>query len=159
MFLTDESGKERQMAKKTDLIGYCGIYCATCPAYTQNVATLAGDLGKELRQNKFGKYADYLAKMPGLKAFENYEKGSELLKVMAKMRCKGCKTGGGSADCKIRICAKQDKFAGCWQCSELKTCGKFEELRQSGDKTYLKNLRMIQKSGLAGFVKKACKKA
>ncbi|MGA2914733.1 MAG: DUF3795 domain-containing protein [Sedimentisphaerales bacterium] len=146
------------MAKKTDLIGYCGIYCATCPGYTQSVANLAKDLGKELHQYKFDKCADFLAKMPGLEAFKNYEKGCELLKAMAALRCPGCRDGGGGPDCKIRICAKQKGFAGCWQCSELKTCKNFKLLEQSGDKTYIKNLRIIRKSGPAAFVKKVSKR-
>jgi hypothetical protein len=35
------------MAKKQDLIGYCGLYCGDCPGYTQTVANLARDLRKQ----------------------------------------------------------------------------------------------------------------
>ena len=66
------------MAKKTDLIAYCGTYCLDCPSYTQVVADLAQDLRKELRRQKFDKYADMLAKMPKLAAFRHYDKGYEL---------------------------------------------------------------------------------
>ncbi len=40
------------MPKKIDLIGYCGLYCGTCPDYTQTVANLTRDLRKELRSGK-----------------------------------------------------------------------------------------------------------
>lgn len=62
------------MARKTDLIGYCGLYCPDCPSYTQEVADLARDLRKVLRHQKFNKSAPMLAKMPAFKAFKNYEK-------------------------------------------------------------------------------------
>jgi hypothetical protein len=153
MFWIVDSERNGQMAKKTNLIGYCGLYCATCPGYTQIAANLAKELRAELKKGKFDKAADYLAKMPGLEAFKNYEKCYEMLKAMATLRCPGCRKGGGGPDCKIRICAKQKGFAGCWQCSKLKTCKNFKALEQSGDKTYIKNLRMIERLGLAGFVK------
>jgi hypothetical protein len=140
------------MAKKTSLISYCGLYCATCPGYTQIAANLAKDLRAELRHGKFDKVADFLAKIPAFVAFKYYEQGYELLGAMTKLRCKGCKNGGGPADCKIRKCAKQKGFAGCWRCDELKTCKKLKILEQGGDKTYIKNLRKIRELGVEGFV-------
>ena len=38
------------MAKKQDLIGYCGLYCGYCVGDTLTVADLAGDLRKLKRQ-------------------------------------------------------------------------------------------------------------
>lgn len=145
------------MAKKTDLIAYCGLYCGTCACYTQDAANLAKDLGKELHKHKFAKYADYLAKLPGLGAFENYAEFSELLKVVETLRCKGCETSG-PAGCKIRTCARQKRLAGCWECEKM-VCGKFDALKKSGDRTYIKNLREIRKSGPAAFVKKQTRQA
>jgi hypothetical protein len=51
------------MAKKADLIGYCGLYCGDCSGYTQTVADLSRDLRKELRRNRFDKMADALANL------------------------------------------------------------------------------------------------
>ncbi len=147
------------MAKKTDLIGYCGIYCATCPGYTQIPANLAKELRAELKKGKFDKIADFLAKIPVFGAFRYFKQGFELLGAISKLRCPGCRKGGGGPDCKIRICAKQKGFVGCWQCSELKTCKKFKPLEQSGDKAYIKNLRIIRKTGPAGFVRQVGRKA
>jgi hypothetical protein len=141
------------MTKKTSLIAYCGLYCATCPAYTQVVADLAKDLRVELKKGKFDKVADFLAKMPAFNAFKHYEQGYELLGAMTKMRCKSCKSGGGWSGCKIRKCAKQKELAGCWQCDEFETCGKLKILEESGDTTYLKNLRKIRRWGTERFVK------
>jgi hypothetical protein len=141
------------MAKKTDLIGYCGLYCATCPGYTQIPANLAKELRAELKKGKFEGAADFLAKMPAFGAFKYYKQGYDLLGAIAKLRCKGCKTGGGSAACKIRKCAKEKKFSGCWQCGKFEACKKFIFLLESNDKTYLKNLRKIKRQGPAKFVK------
>ena len=141
------------MAKKTDLIAYCGLYCATCPAYTQVAANLAKNLRAELKKGKFDKVADFLSKIPVFAAFKHYGQGYELLGAITKMRCgRGCKGGGGGPDCKIRICAKQKGLAGCWGCDKLEGCKKLKILEESGDTTPIKNLRKIRRLGPAGFV-------
>lgn len=141
------------MAKKTDLISYCGLYCATCPGYTQVPANLAKELMTELKKSKIDTVSDVLAKMPGFGAFRYYKQGSELLDAITKLRCKGCKSGGGSSACKIRICAKKKKFTGCWQCGKFEDCKKFAFLAEGNDVSYLKNLRRITKIGPARFVR------
>jgi hypothetical protein len=141
------------MTKKTDLIGYCGLYCATCPGFTQIPADLAKEQMTGLKKWKLDKAADLLAKMPAFSGFKYYKQGVELLGAISKLRCQGCKKGGGSPACKIRICAKQNKFAGCWQCDKMETCKNFAFLLEDSGKTYLKNLRKIRKSGPARFVK------
>jgi len=35
------------MAKRTDLIGYCGLYCGDCAAHTQTVANLIQGIYEE----------------------------------------------------------------------------------------------------------------
>jgi len=142
------------MAAKTNLIGYCGLYCGECPSLTQEIADLAKTLRKELRHHKFAKYADVLARMPGFEPFKNYEACYELLGTMMKLRCKDCcKLGGGSATCPIKKCARRHKFEGCWQCEEFETCATLKVLEQGGDLTHLKNLRKIRREGPARFVK------
>jgi len=44
--------------KKINLIGYCGMYCGDCPAYTQKMADLARDLRAEFRLYRIGRMAD-----------------------------------------------------------------------------------------------------
>jgi hypothetical protein len=143
------------MVKKTDLIGYCGLYCGTCPSYTQVAADLARDLRTELRKGKFGESADFIAKMPAFAAFKNYKKGYDLLGAIMKIRCKNgfCRPGGWDGRCKIRKCARQKKLAGCWQCDRFEECKYLKLLEQVGDTTHLKNLRKIRRLGPAGFVK------
>jgi len=142
------------VSKKVDLIGYCGLYCGTCPGYTQTVANLAKDLRRELRSGKFDKAAPALAKIPDFKAFKHYQKACDLLSTMMKMRCnKACKSGGGSAQCPIKKCAKKKGLKGCWQCDDFVSCKKLKGLEEFGETTYLKNLRKIKRQGPAAFVR------
>ena len=145
------------MTKRTEMIGYCGLYCGTCPAFTGSMARPARELRGELRRNKCDKAASCLAKIPGLEAFQHYEQLNALLVTLAKMRCrKPCRAGGGSAACRVRTCAKDRGLAGCWECGEFAGCKTLRTLEEFGDidRTYLKNLRKIKKHGPAAFAKR-----
>jgi hypothetical protein len=143
------------MAKKTDLIAYCGHYCGTCPAHTQEVAELTKNLRSRLRKDKFDKYASVLAKVPAFKAFKHYDKGCDLLNALMKMRCKNgtCRDGGWSLSCKIKKCAEKKGLLGCWQCDDFPTCKTLKVLEEGDDKTHLRNLRKIKRIGPAAFVR------
>lgn len=143
------------MAKKTELIAYCGLYCGDCPSYTQEVADLAKDLRSKLRHQKFDKYAPVLAKMPAFKAFKHYDKGCDLLNALMKIRCKNktCRTGGWSSSCKIKKCAQKKGLDGCWQCDDFPTCKTLKVLEEGGHTTHLRNLRKLKRFGPAAFVK------
>ncbi len=141
------------MAKKTELIGNCGLYCYECPSYTQKVANLARDLRKQLRKDELDKYSDMMAEMPGFEAFKNYGQGIKLLEALKKIRCKGCKAGGWDGTCKIRKCVKQKNYKGCWQCEIFESCEKLKPLEDGEANIHLKNLRKIKKIGTSAFVK------
>jgi hypothetical protein len=142
------------MAKKQDMIAYCGLYCGDCFGHTQKIADLARDLRKELRRYRFDKMADMLAQVSSFKEFKNYEKCYSLLGTMVKMRCiKTCRGNGGPPECGIRNCARKKKLDGCWQCDDLETCEKLKILEPHHGPAYLKNLRKIKKQGPAAFIK------
>jgi len=142
------------MSKKTDLIGYCGLYCGDCAGQTQTVANLARDLRKELRHHRFGQMADMLAKVPIFKEFKDYDKCYNLLGTMMKMRCKkACRGNGGPPKCKIRQCSRKKKLMGCWQCDDFQTCEKLKFLEMHHGVAHLKNLRKLKKQGPAAFLK------
>jgi len=142
------------MAKKTDLIGYCGMYCGDCVGQTQTVANLAKDLRAELRRYKFQDTAKDFAKIPIFKEFKDYDKCYNLLGTMMKMRCnKTCRGGGGPPDCKIRICCRNKGIKGCWLCKDFPTCDTLSFLEVHHGKAHLKNLRKIKKLGPITFLK------
>ena len=143
-----------RMAKKQDLIAYCGLYCGDCPGQTQTVANLARDLRKELRRYRYDKMAELMAQVPFFKEFEHYDKCYSLLGTMVKMRCnKACRGNGGPPHCKIRDCARKKKLDGCWQCDDFTTCEKLSFLETNHGVAQLKNLRKLKRQGPAEFVK------
>jgi len=50
--------------KNSPLVTYCGLCCLDCHGHTGKIADLARDLRKELRQAKYEKFADAIAKAP-----------------------------------------------------------------------------------------------
>jgi hypothetical protein len=143
------------MAKKTELIGYCGAYCPDCPSHTQEVADLARDLRKVLRRQKIGEYVDMMAEMPGFEAFKHYKKGYELLGALMKIRCKNkyCRAGGWGGRCKIKACARKKGFRGCWECEKFEDCETLHLLEEGDDAPHLKNLRKLKRMGPTAFVR------
>jgi hypothetical protein len=146
--------KECAMAKKQDLIGYCGLHCGDCPGYTQTVANLAGDLREQLRRDRFSEMADMMAKVPVFKEFKHYDNCYNLLGTMMKLRCKKtCRGNGGPPKCKIRSCSRKKGLEGCWQCDDFSTCEKLKILEPGHGVAHLKNLRKIKRQGPAAFLK------
>ena len=103
------------------LITYCGLHCGDCPNHSGEIADLARDLRKKLREYHFERVAPGLATF--FKPFANYEPCYETLGAMVKLRCKrGCCDNGGPPQCKIRNCCRKHDFHGCWQCTDFETC-------------------------------------
>lgn len=141
------------MAESKDLVAYCGLYCGDCVGYKGKVADLARDLRKELRTAKFDKTAEFLSTISFFEVFKNYEACYEVLGALVKFRCrKSCKGGGGPPFCKMRKCCQKKGIEGCWQCDEFETCEKLDFLKPSHGEAHLKNLRILKKKGIDGFI-------
>ena len=134
-----------------DLIAYCGLYCGECINYKGEIADLARDLRKKLREGKFDRVAQGLSDF--FKEFKNYEQCYEVLGAMVKLRCKkACQGGGGPPFCKMRICCQKKGIEGCWECEESDTCEKLDFLKPIHEDAHLKNLRKLQKQGIDKFL-------
>lgn len=132
------------------LVAYCGLYCGDCFNYKGEIADLARDLRKKLREENFGVASQGLAKY--FKAFADYERCYTVLGAMVRLRCKrGCRNGGGNPGCRPRKCCQQKNITGCWECSEFETCIKLDFLKPIHDDEHLKNLRKLKKSSMAGL--------
>ncbi|MBN1805358.1 MAG: DUF3795 domain-containing protein [Sedimentisphaerales bacterium] len=140
------------MTRKTDLIGYCGLYCGDCTGYTQTVANSAKDLRTELKRHRFAQIAPVLAKVPVFKEFKDYDKCYNLLGTMTKIRCTTCRGNGGPPKCEVRRCCRKKKIQGCWECNDFAACEKLKFLEQNHGAAHLKNLRKIKKQGPKAFV-------
>ncbi len=142
------------MTNDNELVAYCGLYCGDCFGHKGNIADLARDLRKELRQAKFDKFAKEISQYPFAKVFEHYQECYDVLGAMVKFRCKrACKNGGGPPFCKMRKCCQKNGYNGCWECAEFETCEKLDFLSAVHDDAHIKNLRKIKKKGLEEFLK------
>jgi hypothetical protein len=141
------------MPNEKDLVAYCGLYCGDCYRFQGKIADLARDLRKELRQAKFGNTAEKLSQNSFFAAFKNYPQCYEVLGEMVKLRCKRtCHGGGGPLVCKIRECCQKKDIPGCWECDEFESCKKLDFLQEYHNDAYLKNLRILKKSGVNNFI-------
>lgn len=136
------------MPKNKNLIAYCGLYCGDCLFYKGEIADLARDLRKVLRQEKFERVTKSI---PFIK---HYKECYETLGVMVRLRCKkGCLAGGGNPFCKIRRCAQKKRFRGCWECDEFQSCKKLATLEVAHKDEHIKNIKAIKKLGLRKLLK------
>ena len=139
------------MDEQEKALAYCGLYCGECIMYKGEIADMARDLRKKLRQNKFDKVAAGISTF--FKDFADYPRCYKVLGAMVKLRCrKVCQDGGGNPFCKIRTCCNKKQIKGCWECDDFETCNKLDFLKAvHGDSTY-KNMRKIRKSGMEAFL-------
>lgn len=135
------------------LVAYCGLCCLDCHAYTQKIPSLARDLRKELRRVHYEKFADTLSCIPFARGFENYRQCYEILGLMMKFRCnKGCRGGGGPPFCQIRKCCQEKSLAGCWECDANYGCQTLDFLSATHGNAHRKNLAVLKKKGIKGFL-------
>lgn len=139
------------MSEDKNLIANCGLYCGDCVNHKGEIADLARDLRKKLREAEFARTAQGLSKF--FKEFKNYEQCYEVLGAMVRLRCKRtCRDNGGPPQCKIRNCCQKKDIQGCWECEEFETCEKLDFLQPIHQDAHLKNLRKIKKQGTDKFL-------
>lgn len=138
--------------KDKDLIACCGLYCGDCLNHKGEIADMARDLRKKLRETKFDRVAVGLSKY--FKEFNDYEQAYAVMGAMVRLRCKrACRNGGGNPSCKIRTCCRKKGLNGCWECAEYEACAKFESLEPIHNDANLKNLKKINQDGIDSFLR------
>ena len=139
---------------KDDVVAYCGLCCLDCHGHTQKIPYLARDLRKELRRVHYEKFAGTISSLPFGSAFKNYQECYDALGLMMKFRCsKGCRNGEAPPFCQIRKCCQEKGLEGCWDCDVYIECEKLDFLKANHGDAHLKNLALIKKKGIDGFVK------
>ncbi|MDY6833596.1 MAG: DUF3795 domain-containing protein [Chloroflexota bacterium] len=139
------------MADSTETIGYCGLCCDDCFNRKGEIADLARDLRKKLREAKFERVSQGLSQY--FKEFEQYDQCYEVLGAMVRLRCNRlCREGGGNPSCKARTCCKKKGRQGCWECDVFETCQKLDFLKPIHEDAHLKNLAKIKKQGTEKFL-------
>jgi hypothetical protein len=137
-----------------DLTSCCGLYCPDCIWYRNSFSQLAKKLKDTLEEIDFERYAS--VRSPFGVELEYYKEFLDILDFIAENDClEPCRIGGGCGGhpCKIMNCAEQKKLAGCWQCEEMESCGKFDFIEPRCGDTPKNNLRNIKKLGYDGWIK------
>ncbi len=138
-----------------DQTAYCGIYCKDCIHLNNEYSELAKGLQKHLKEIEFDKYAAIDSEFG--KEFKPWDKFSIVLSKLSDTQCeKPCRSGGGCSGkpCKIMECCQDKNFAGCWECSDIEQCDKFDFLEpRCGDMPKM-NIREIRKYGIDNWVDK-----
>ncbi|OYD13910.1 hypothetical protein CH330_09795 [candidate division WOR-3 bacterium JGI_Cruoil_03_51_56] len=143
--------RKSKTEENSKLIAYCGLYCGDCILHKGEIADMARDLRKKLREAKFSRQAKGLSLF--LKPLANYDQCYETLGAMVRLRCKTtCRDGGGPPFCKIRACCKKNGIQGCWQCEKFETCKKLDFLKPVHGDAHIKNLGRLKRKGMKAFV-------
>lgn len=139
------------MAKPTDLIGYCGLYCGACGIYQGKIKTAVENLQNTIKAYGFNTIADQLANWEP--AFKHHKEFEQVLEAYAKLfdECPGCIGGGGDPECKVRNCAKEKGYTTCTECKEMATCQHLEQWRKSPD--FQQRMQRIKQVGAAKYAK------
>ena len=99
-------------------IGYCGIWCGSCVA------------GNGALRELSGRFADVVGNygleewVPPCFDFKEFSKGLESIEEMPL--CGGCRSGDGSPDCPMRLCAIDRGVEDCIECGQHEVCGNTE---------------------------------
>jgi hypothetical protein len=102
-----------------ELLGPCGDYCGGCAEYTGLVTETARQL-KELVET----YA-YEFRAGG--AFDFAELARTLQWLIDNAGCPGCRQGGGTPFCQVKVCAEEKGLSVCFECEEF-PCSKLEDV-------------------------------
>jgi hypothetical protein len=103
------------------LTSYCGLYCLDCIPSNRCLFEILKSFENQLKKTKFEKYAK--VKSVANLTFKKYSDFQEVLTAIKNLECKApCRENGGFVDCKIRSCAINKNYEGCWECGSFKSC-------------------------------------
>jgi len=115
--------KTKAFQNVKDQIGFCGVWCGSCPAGSGAIMELTRIYEEIVKKNKLEKW------VPKDFDFKEFMKGLSSIQKMTP--CSGCHNGGGNPTCAVRICAQKRNILNCSQCSELLICKNFKDLEKS----------------------------
>ncbi len=116
-------------------LGFCGIWCGSCPAGNGSIVELTRRYATTIKQSNLENWA------PPTFDFTEFMKGLAALQTVPL--CDGCLKGGGNPTCTIRLCARQKNIPSCSQCEALPQCTHFASLERRNPhiKTELSRLK------------------
>lgn len=133
------------------LLAFCGLYCGDCMMHKGEIADLARDLRKKMREVKYKQVFGAMTKW--WQDLKEYDECYKVLGAMVKLRCaRVCREGGGPPTCKVRNCCQKKGIEGCWECDEFETCDKLEFLQPIHGDAHIRNMKKISKQGMRKFL-------
>ncbi len=131
-----------------ELAAYCGLYCGACAIKNGRLRDTASKLHRLLEAYKYATWAPQVAGF--FPAAVHYPEFEGVLEWLMTQGCPACREGGGLPQCAIRICAREQDLAGCWEC-EATSCQKLRDLGQAWPAS-LENRERIQTRGLGAWL-------
>jgi len=131
---------------------FCGLYCLDCVPSNKRLFETLKEFNKSLEHVNFEKYT--ALKSEAIPIFKKYPEFLEVLKEIEKLECIGpCRENEDKAICKIRACAIDKKYEGCWECPCFKKCELLEPIKKIHPLLDY-NLETIKKFGIDEWSKK-----
>ena len=123
-------------------IGYCGLWCGSCAAGNGAIVEYAREFMELVRTFELEKW------VPKDFDFQEFTKGLESIKAMSA--CPGCQKGGGSPECKIKVCASNKKIVDCGYCDQIRKCTNFDFVEKDNPtmKDELMKISGVDREGL-----------
>jgi len=148
-------------------IAFCGHYCGSCHLYRGEIADLAKELLRRLKDAQFQKTAEGVHEFSGrFRDLADYRRFSDALCELDSLRCtRICRLSDASKNCRVRRCCEHQEIAGCWECETIESCAVlnglnpdlrqhrialFSEIRHMGVREYLSQAhrRAIEESAM-----------
>jgi hypothetical protein len=114
-------------------LGYCGIHCGKCFAFSNgSIKEYSTKLMESL--GNFDVYAERFSELLDEPKFVHYKEFKDLLAYFSSENCRGCRIEGCKIfnSCKVRDCAIENQVKFCFQCKSFpcENTGFDEHLRQ-----------------------------
>ena len=136
-------------------VAYCGLFCGDCIIRGEKIADVSQNVLEIIDAPEFQKLLQGLP-LISPEAFENltYVRDAKYaLKAMCNLDCyHPCKEGGGGASCEIRICCKEKKLNGCWECEQMETCTVLAAIYPVHQGANVRNMKIIREQGMDAFL-------
>lgn len=130
---------------------FCGLWCGDCIPATERLYEITQELNQLLKEIGFENYAEFKSRR--VPEFKDYDTFINVLNAFEKLHCYNyCRQGPRSEDagcenCKIRACAVEKGFQGCWKCDTYSSCERIEKMERFHP-DIKHNLKMIKEHGI-----------
>ncbi|RQV94536.1 DUF3795 domain-containing protein [bacterium] len=144
-----------------DWIAYCGHYCGNCHLYKGEIADMAKELLRKLKDPQFQKTTEGVQRISGrFRSLSDYRRFSEMLCELDSLRCTQiCRHSDATSNCRVRQCCEKKGIAGCWECEEIESCEVIADLKPDLKLRRIEMFLEIRKVGVQKYLIQAHQRA